>query len=211
MSRRLALVIGGLILCVVPAESAKLPKVEVIGEGVILRTSPTTAPPWDKVTIANIFGFKKAPRTGATVTVVPAHGLPVVTLKVIGSQKRSELGRSFSAIDVAEVKDEAYLTAAPQPGRRPDSPDDVMVLYPAVKVAQAIAASAVSAGDLPPKVSPDLVKIAVDLNGDGQPDALVVELCCYSRAKPVGCDLICGEKYLRTGKAWKLIDKSQPM
>ncbi|HYO91386.1 MAG TPA: hypothetical protein VEQ40_07105, partial [Pyrinomonadaceae bacterium] len=78
-----------------------MPTIQTIGEGSVWRSSEQKdqhgihLPPWKKVEIANVFGFKKEPVVGSEVTVVPV-GVDIApfNLKIIETKRGAICGEN---------------------------------------------------------------------------------------------------------------------
>lgn len=57
-------------------------------------------------------------------------------------------------------------------------------------------------GDLPWGVVPEIVAAAIDRDGDGRADALVLEHCCGDPASSAECEYFCGANWLLVDDRW---------
>jgi hypothetical protein len=100
---------------------------------------------------------------------------------------------------------------APSPRERnPAYPFDVVVIYPAVKIAHEMRKDQLNREMLPRGVSINTVKAAIDLNDDRKPDVVVVEYCCLQTQQPPECDYTCGKTFKKVKNIWKLFDSYAP-
>src|SRR5262245_36772240 len=98
-----------------------MPRVQTVGEGAVWRTS--------KVEVTNISGFKRAPRIGEKVTIVPLDvDVPVIELAIRKAKRQIECdeqgGKPWWEITLEPVKAKEYFSAAGTPNRRDDVPFD---------------------------------------------------------------------------------------
>lgn len=94
------------------------------------------------------------------------------------------------------------------PARRPEYPSGAVVLWPVPQDGAAIVGLADL--ELPPGVTAAIVKAAVDSDGDGSADLLVVEFCCGDRSRRNACDYHCGETWQKLGGNWTRCSSWQP-
>lgn len=159
----------------------------------------------ERVEVSTVF-FDRKPEQGTPALVVPYPRGEAVRLKVLGAERQEE-GSSW-LIRLEEAKATPLRKLQPESGRRPEAPSNAVVLWPAPK-GQVRLLSAVSGG-LPPEVSPETVKAALDLDGDAHPDILLVEHCCGQRTTRRDCEYFCGETWQRVGKRWVRCGSWQP-
>lgn len=172
--------------------------------------------PWKKVQITTLT-FKRAPRLGEKVTVIPLDvSVPLLDLAIIKSKKRNDCGEPMAGVwwevELESVKQKEYFEISNvNAARREEYPFDVAIVYPAVKFAQQVRRNELKKTMLPAGTVLDTVKAAIDLTNDGIPDVLILEYCCLQPTKAAGeCDLTCGKTFQKVGKRWKLIDTSSP-
>ncbi|PLX13448.1 MAG: hypothetical protein C0598_03460 [Marinilabiliales bacterium] len=187
-----------------------------IGEGMIWRKEKVDGSDnWTEIVVTNIFGFKHDMDTGEIVQIVPLRKeLPIITLAVVKTTKRDD----FEADIWYEVKLESipekyteYRTIKSPPELRQEYPSEVIVVYPAVRNCSLLYDIQFEAKDLPENISNDIIKGALDFDGDNLPDAIICSFCCKTR-KPTGnCDYICSETYIKLDNKWTMVDSSQPM
>jgi hypothetical protein len=192
----------------------RAPRIKTFGQGVVWRYSDSGAPPWKAIAVVNVFGFRKKPTVGDKVTLVPIDvELAPFELTVFKARKRSDCGKAWWDLELeviaAEKKEIADLPAPT--GRSAGYAFDVAVIYPAVGSARPVKRERLAAERLPEGVVPEVVKMAVDLDGDDKPEYLVIEHCCDDPKKPaLECDTSCGKTFRKTGGSWKVIDSSKP-
>jgi hypothetical protein len=204
---------------------APMPQVQTIGEGQVWRTSDKKdkdgrfIPPWKDVTIANVFGFKKKPVVGNTVTIVPLDvRLAPIDLKIVETKAgvncdgETNSKNGWWEVELEPITDKRFFEIAPQPNRAEEIPFDVGVIYPSVKSAHQLTRDMLSKNMLPKGINLNIVKAAIDLTNDEIPDVLLVEYCCLNPKKPAGgaCDHTCGKTYKKVRNVWKLVDTSTP-
>jgi hypothetical protein len=157
-----------------------------------------------RVEVSPVF-FDRKPAQGTTALVVPYPLGEAVRLKVLGAE-RQEDGSWLVRLEDAKATPLGKL----QPGsdRRPEAPSDAAVLLPAPEGQVRLLST--TSGGLPPAVSPETVKAALDLDGDARPDVLLVEFCCGRRKTRHDCEYFCGETWQRVGKRWVRCRSWQP-
>ena len=86
-------------------EPVPMPRIITIGEATVWRTSDNKdqngnqLPPWKEVQVTNVFGFKRAPKVGARVTVIPLEvAIPLLELSILKIKKRSGCEEPVSSI-----------------------------------------------------------------------------------------------------------------
>lgn len=183
-------------------------RVQIVGEGEVWRSS-------NKVEVTNISGFKRAPRLGEKVTIIPLDvDVPAIELTIRKAKRQTECddldGKPWWEVKLEPVTHEKYFSAAGVPNRRDDVPFDVAVIYPAVKPARQLKRETLTQSMLPDGISINTVKGAIDLTDDGTPDVLLVEYCCLTSQPGQGCEYTCGKTFRKIGRAWKLVDTSNP-
>lgn len=220
MSRRWYLVFAVCVVAAGLAAAAQRAAPTTVAHGQISRTSKTEdahgrfKPPWSKVEVANIFSFRKRPKVGDKVTVVPlVAGMKPLTLTVTKTRKRGTCGEGapfWYEVDLSLVMDPAYFSARPSGDRHGEYPFDVAVLHPAVPGASYVPPRGLDRASLPRSVAPGTVRGAIDLGGDARPDAIYSQFCCQAPGRSTGCEYFCTETWLRGQKGWRRIDKSRP-
>lgn len=163
--------------------------------------------------------FKTPPKPGGTVTVLalssilPALETRITNAKLVENPCSESLPKQWE-IEFEPLTQAAYVDAVRAvPGRIEGSysPFQVAVLYPAQPQARALNPGLLEATELPAGTHLQNVIMALDLNGDQQPDLIATEYCCdRPKAGRVHCDLTCGKTFLRTTGQWKQIDASKP-
>jgi hypothetical protein len=165
--------------------SNQMPLIEVVGVGGVHRLSENKdkagllLPPWTKVEIANVFGFKTQPRANSRAMFVPIDvDLEPFELNVKSSTIQDGCDKSSAkwwSVDFQEVYDRRVFDVKPLSGRSEEFPFDVVVIYPSVSAARQIPKSQIRAEMLPRGVKLTVVKAAVDVTGDGSPDIVITE------------------------------------
>src|SRR5262249_15817175 len=137
-------------------------------------------PPFTQVEVINLDGFRRRPRAGEIVTVVPLNSLPPFSLRVQRSKiiprEQTCTGERYIAVDLEPVKDRLYLDPRPLANRSEEYPFDVVVFYPAVRRAHLLRADSWSLTEESPSKR---TIAAIDLDDDGREDALIVEEFCF--------------------------------
>lgn len=197
-----------------------MPKIDVVGTGVLSRTSDRKdssgifQPPWTRAEVTNVFGFKIQPRVGIRATFVPIDiDLEPFELKLQKSVVQDGCDKSspkWWSAEFEELTDQRVIDITSLPGRNAEFPFDVVVIYPAVSAARQIPKPQLKADMLPKGVKLSIVKSAIDVSGDGMPDLVVTEYCCANAAKSAECDLTCGATYKRSGRSWEKVATSTP-
>ncbi len=187
-----------------------------IGEGIIWRKEETEGSNnWSEIVVTNIFGFKKNVDTGEIVQIIPLRKeLPIIELAVVNTTKRDDLAPDIwyeVVLQSIPEKHQEYRTVKSLPDIRQEYPSDVLLVYPAVKNCTLLFDMQFDAKNLPEKISNDIIKAALDLDGDKLPDVIVCSFCCKTRKTTGNCDYICGETYLKVNNKWTMINSSQPM
>lgn len=201
-------------------ESVPMPRILTIGEATVWRVSDNKdqnenpVSPWKEVEVTNVFGFKRAPRIGNRVTVIPLEvTVPLIELTILKIKKRSGCDESdkdvWWEVELEPVKQKEYFEIS-NAARRAEYPFDVAIIYPAVKFARQIARNELKKAMLPPGTVLDTVKAAIDLTNDGIPDVLILEYCCLDPSKASECDGTCGKTFQMIRNRWKLVDTSSP-
>lgn len=104
-----------------------------------------------------------------------------------------------------------YRTIKSLPEIREEYPSEVLIVYPAIRNCTLLTDMQFEAKDLPENISNDIIKGALDFDGDKLPDVIVASFCCKTR-KPAGnCDYICSETYMKVDNKWTLVNSSQPL
>ena len=213
-----------LILCTTAGVTAqtrkpvRMPRIQTVGDAIVWRISDNKdehggyLPPWKEVQITNIFGFRKKPVINSKVTIVPLDvDVAPMDLKITGIKEREACGSHWWDVELETVKAKLFFDTAALPNRTQEFPFDVGVIYPAVSSARQIRKGALRASMLPKGVSLNTVKGAIDLTGDGIPDALLVAYCCRDPQKPAReCDYSCSKTFRKMGNVWRLVNTSSP-
>jgi len=182
-----------------------------IGTQRVWRESKTDRPPWDQVTITELrFGFR--PKRGAAVTVLPDDpSLPTLELKIeriVGHRavKEDDIQASWDAV-LEPVTDRAYHDVE---GTTPTFPVGVVAVYPATPSARVLDPATLDPAQLPAGTPPGGVSLAVDVNGDGQPDT-VERSICTDDPKIADCgEATAWELQRRVEGAWTLVHRFDP-
>lgn len=201
-------------------EPVPMPRILTIGEATVWRVSDikdqngNSVSPWKEVQVTNVFGFKRAPRVGARVTVIPLEvTVPLIELTILKIKKRSGCEESdkdiWWEVELEPVKQKAYFEIS-NTARSAEYPTDVAIIYPAVKLARQLGRNELEKTMLPPGTVLDTVKGAIDLTNDGIPDVLMLKYCCLHPSKASDCDLTCGKTFQKIRNRWKLVDTSNP-
>lgn len=188
----------------------------IIGEAIIWRTEKTEGSnDWSDIVVANIFGFKNDVPVGELVQLFPLRKeLPIIELGVIKTNKRDELDTDiWYEVELENIPEEyeEYWNIKSSSERRPEYPSDLLFVYPAINSCTLLQDIHFETKDLPINISNDVIKGALDFDGDELPDAIVCTFCCSTR-QPVGdCEYTCGEIYIKVNNKWTMINSSQPM
>jgi len=198
-----------------------MPQIQTIGEGVVWRISDTKnehgmyLPPWKEITITNLFGFKRMPVIGDKVTIVLlGSDISPLNLRIIKAEKKKDACTgglpAWWEVEIEPIKLRKLFDIEPMPNRSAEYPFDVVVLYPAVKVARQIGKGQLTRSMLPRGVFINTVKAAIDFTDDRTPDVVVIDYCCGDTRKADACDYTCGRTFKKVRHSWKLIDTSAP-
>ena len=199
-----------------------MPNIQTIGQGIVWRTSENKdehgsfLPPWKEIRITNIFEFKRTPAIGDKVTVIPlVVDIPPLDLKILKAEEKKnacdESMPDWWEVELEPIKLKEFFEIMPIFNRAAEFPFDVVIIYPAVRVAWQIKNDQLTRAMLPQGVSINTVKAAIDLTNDRKPDVVIVEYCCGRTKKPAAeCDYTCGKTFKRFRNAWKLVDTSAP-
>ena len=186
-----------------------------IAEGIIYRSGEENS--WKSVFATNIFGFKKKPKIGDYAQIIPLRNdLSVLELKINKTDKRNDVDENDSKFDwysvfLESVKNKDYWTVKSPKDIRAEYPSDVLVVYPPIKNAVLLDSSKLTASDVPKNTAIDVIKGALDFDGDSLPEALVVSFCCNDKTTHKDCEYECSETYLKIDGKWTLIDSSKPL
>jgi hypothetical protein len=181
----------------------------MIDQTQIWRQSDNDQPPWNQIDIVSAM-FGAPPSVGEAVTILPQDkALPTIELRITEVIKHDELadegGQPWWEPVLAPVTDKAYFEL---PGSQ--FPGDVVVVYPATPSATLLDPTTLSADDLPPKILLAGVKVAVDVNADGRPDAIELSVCTED-PKRAECGEATGtEIYRSEGGVWSLVHRFEP-
>jgi hypothetical protein len=152
-------------------------------------------------------------RTGSRVTVVPltsalpAFATTVAAVAAIPEGQVCDPEQQRFRVTFGPVRLRAVLRHRPlreRSGRA--APIHVAVVYPATPKARYLAPRSITAGDIPASFIRDQVTGALDLDGDGRPDALFLHYCRKDGRPQPGatdrCDDTASEIKLRRGGTW---------
>ena len=187
-----------------------------ISEGGIWRESASKddRAPWKRITITGVT-LKTSPRVGDAVTVIAlGSGIAPFELRILKAEHKQnpcdEALPAFWEVELEALTQKQMFDALSPRERNPAYPFDVVVIYPAVKIARQIGNDQLDREMLPKGVPINTVKAAIDLNDDRKPDVVVVEYCCQETQKPGECDYTCGKTFKKVRNLWKLIDSYTP-
>jgi hypothetical protein len=190
----------------------------IIGEGKIARSKIEGNNNWSEIVATNIFGFKKNVGIGEIVQLIPLRkDIPIIKLEVISTEKRDD-GDIWYEIELETISEnyKEYWSIKSLPCKSENYPSDVLIVYPPIKNCTLLQGIQFESKDLPENISNDLIKGALDFDGDNLPDALVCEFCC-KKGGPTGgtceytCKYTCGETYIKENNKWIMINSSEPM
>lgn len=162
-------------------------------------------------------GLPRPVKVGDILTVIPMRrGIPPIDLKAtsVRAQAATDLTPALWLVE-AETELDAFLTAAPDPGRRDHDPFGVIVIYPQRSLARLIPQKFVKR-DLPKANGASLRTLwsAVDIDGDGAVDVEIFRFCCDHPSRPSRttgpspCQSDCENTYLRSkGRPWSLVNE----
>jgi hypothetical protein len=195
--------------------------IQTIGEGTVWRISNKKdshdrfLPPWTEIQIINVFEFKRRPAIGEKATVIPLGvDITPLSLRITKAEKKDgcdERIHGWWAVELEPITLKEFFDIEPLPNRGAETPFDVAIIYPAVKVARQIRDGELMKVMLPKGVPINTVKAAIDLTDDGKPDVVIVKYCCDDASKPASvCDYTCGKTFTKVRNTWKLIDTSAP-
>tara|TARA_B100000809_G_C15127866_1_gene527051 strand:+ start:716 stop:1492 length:777 start_codon:yes stop_codon:yes gene_type:complete len=188
-----------------------------IGEGIIWRRKIEGNNNWSEIVATNIFGFKQNVGIGEIVQLIPLRKeLSIIELEVISTEKRDDLNNGINIWYEVELESipenyKEYWSIKSLPDLSEEFPSDVLILYPPVKNCTLLQGIQFEAKDLPENISNDIIKGALDFDGDNLPDALICEFCCSTRQPTETCDYTCGETYVKENNKWIMINSSEPM
>jgi hypothetical protein len=163
--------------------------------------------------------FKKRPQTGAPVTIIPlgvnlaAAQSRITRVKEVADPCSEALPKRWQ-IEIAPLTQDEYVkgpSANPSEADGRFYPFQVAVFYPAVAQARALDRGLLDLATLPQGARLENVDLAIDLNGDQQPDLALLEYCCDKpQLSRKDCDLTCEKIYLRVDGKWNEIDYNTP-
>ncbi len=159
----------------------------------------------DRVEVTPVV-FDRQPPPGSEVWVLPYPRGEAVRLKVRAVEPAAAAPGWLVHLEDAARTPLRNLQAPPD--RRPEAPSEVAVLWPAAATTPRAVAGVT--GDLPAGVAPATVNVAVDRDGDGRADLLLVEFCCGDRGAHADCEYLCGETWQRAGGSWHRCSSWQP-
>jgi hypothetical protein len=182
----------------------------VFGHGTLERVlSKKVAPPGRlSLQAVNTHGFKRRPRRGQKVTIVPFYRkLPSFGMRVISSKRGTACtDEVWWQVKFRPVWRRALLAKFRQKAALPVLDLEAAVLFPPNKRAAFVPAQKIT--QLPPGFKARQLRGAVDLNGDGRADLFYLDLCAAGGGKP--CPSEGSAIYLREGKTWKQVERSDP-
>lgn len=170
-----------------------------------MRESANRKPPWTKAEVSDAYFYFK-PKLGAEVSVLPLCERPPFRLQIIDIRvdKIDELTRWVARL--APVQDAAYLEPTESVYAC-----NVIVAYPAQEKLASLDAKTLKKGWLPKGITSKHVKVAVDTNSDGKPDALLATYCTENR-KAVECyEATATVLYQRGAKGWRKLYTWEPI
>lgn len=134
---------------------------------------------WARATLE--LHFDVQPRAGQEILVIPLR-IPVAPFRlpirnVEPQQFEACDGETIETIyhvETDDLPDPALRTLPALPGRRDEFPFDAAVLYPAVPKAKVVPPGQIRLTQVPKGVLLSQITLALDLNGDGSPDLLIV-------------------------------------
>jgi hypothetical protein len=191
------------------ANDVKYPDdVPLVWPATVTRTGARKGGPWKTAQVETV--VPRAVKPGERITVLPlkravaARDLPVTAVEE--QAVAAPFPPTWTVAADASVA--AFLTARPEAGHQGHRPFEVVVVYPASRRARLLAPESV-AHDLP--APPATLWAAVDLTGDGKPDAAIFRFCCEqpSTAPRATGNSPCGSEclsiYVRSaGQPWRL-------
>ncbi|MCX4240483.1 hypothetical protein [Paraliomyxa miuraensis] len=158
-----------------------------------------------RVEISGIaFGLR--PTAGEAVTVLPRHPtLPALELSITKvkthGNPRDDIPRWWEPV-LEEVTEPAWVDVR--------AAVDVVVVYPATPSATLLDPTRILPDDLPPSVLPKGVEIAVDVDGDGRPDAIEASVCSENPRRARCFEATAWEIHRREGDGWQLVHRFEP-
>ena len=204
-----------------PAPVSKTPDVHSFSQIELERRSQTQdeakhfVPPWKAAFIK--LDFFRRPTSQRTVTVVPLDAsLPTIESRIEKVEVWSggcDGEQNVSWMATIPVSSAAYLNAPTMPGHLPQSPFEVLVIYPAVPFAKALAVGELPLEMLPKNLPRALISAAVDVSGRGKPDLVVASYCCEGGGRSPNndkCDLSCQDYYRKRNGRWFIVRKIRP-
>jgi hypothetical protein len=154
---------------------------------------------------------------GEIVQVIPLRKqLSIIKLEVMDTKKRDDFDDGtdiWYEVELEKISEnyKEYWTIKSLSGIREEYPSEVLIVYPPVKNCTLLQGVQFESKDLPENISHDIIKGALDFDGDELPDAIVCAFCCSNRQAIVTCDNICGETYIKVNNKWTLIRSSSPL
>tara|TARA_R110001632_G_scaffold229642_1_gene366159 strand:+ start:4961 stop:5704 length:744 start_codon:yes stop_codon:yes gene_type:complete len=187
-----------------------------LGEGIIWRMEEKEGSnDWSDIVVTNIFGFKNKIAIGEAVQIIPLRKeLPTITLNVVKTTKRDEMAPDiWYEIELENIpkKYKEYWEIGALPEIRPEYPSNVIVVYPLMDNCTLLQGILFQSKDLPANISNNIIKGALDFDGDGLPDAILSEFCCKNKQSNDSCEYYCSETYIKVDNKWTMINSSQPM
>jgi hypothetical protein len=150
-----------------------------------------------------IFTLNVKPTDDAQVTILPA-GVDIDSFNVKINRVEeinAEVNDKKYNIFVEDIVNKDVLEHVPIADRRDDAPFDVCCIYPAVERAKILDIKTVDINTLPEKEIKN-IKYLIDINGDINPDIIIVELVN---------DYNTTRYYLKENGSWKLLKEVLPL
>jgi hypothetical protein len=195
------------------ANDAKYPAdAPLVWPATVTRSAARQGGPWTRASIEAVVPRPLHP--GEKVTVLPLRrALPrrELPVAVVDEQPGTPPFPSTWAL-VVDATVAPFLSARPDPGHEGHHPFDAIVVSPPAPKARLLARGA-AGHDLP--AAPATLWAAVDLTGDGKPDAAIFRFCCEQPSRPARapggspCQTECVAIYLRdAGQSWRLVHQA---
>ncbi len=164
----------------------------LIGYGLIYR--PETGPR------VSAYGLTRRPEAGSSAWLVPHAGAAPLSL-LVGEARQS---------DYPEDSWDADFEAPPAGAVAGDGPvqENATLLWAPPERTPARVTP--RRPELPWGVFPETVRAAIDLDGDGRPDALDTQYCCGDTTTGEACEYLCGDYWLKEQGTWLKCDAWNP-
>jgi hypothetical protein len=146
------------------------------------------------------YGLTSRPETGSSAWLIPHAGGQPLALRV------TETRASEYPEDTWDADFETPPTAALAAGGAIQQYATLLWAPPETTPVRV----SPSRADLPWGLFPETLRTAVDLDGDGRPDALDVEFCCGDTTSNQGCEYYCGEYWLKDRDGWRKCEAWNP-